>query len=243
MSFNKTTVKMRVLCSLFLVVMLFPCLGMAQSRTLPGSADPARLNDRLLQPTPYQPKEIIAQDNLFFEDNIPRTTDGFILEGVKLRGMNAFPQGYFDDLILEYRGKKVDLRILNHLASRITQIYRDKGYFISRAFIPQQEVKNGNVVVEILEGHIEDVIIDDPENIIKRDSLNILQDTVSKIKTLSPLHGPTLERYILLLNESQDVTIQSILRTSKNAARAGAVDVILKVLQKTPRLTLNYNNF
>lgn len=215
----------------------------AQTPQLPGSADPSRLQERLLIPQTEQTQDIIAPEDMIIDDDIAQNPDGFILQGVKLQGITAFEDDYFDDLISEYIGLPVDINTLNHLAARITKIYRDAGYFLSRAVIPQQEVRDGVVIIKVIEGHVGDVILEDSEGLLKKDKFGIVDKTICKIETLNPLHGPTLERYVLLLNDHMGVTIQNILQAPKEPKQAGSVDVVLRVLPNTKQQSFfTYNN-
>lgn len=210
---------------------------------LPGSADPARLQERLLAPQIDNEKKIIAPDELIIDETIPQTSDGFTLKNIQLEDVTAFKTDHFDALIGQYIGLPVDINTLNHLTARITKIYRDKGYFLSRAITPQQEVENGIVTIKVIEGHVGQIIVDDPNALLKNDHMGIISKTVDKIKALSPLHGPTLERYILLLNDHMGITIQSILQAPQKPTESGRVDLVLRVLSNTyDPISLSYNN-
>lgn len=215
----------------------------AQTPQLPGSADPSRLQERLLIPQTDQTQDVIAPEDMVIDGDIPQNPDGFILEGVTLQGVSAFDDTYFNDLIDKYIGLTVDINTLNHLAARITKIYREEGYFLSRAVIPEQEITNGLVMIEVIEGRIGKVILEDNDALLKKDTLSIVYKTMHKIETLKPLHGPTLERYVLLLNDHMGITIQNILQAPKEPSQTGSVDVLLRVLPN-PRqqVSLAYNN-
>lgn len=214
-----------------------------QAQTLPGSADPSRLqqrySDRIGQPAP----EIIQPERVNVDSNIPFAPNGFLLNGIKLEGISAFSDNHFEHLVKEYTGHTVDLGTLNHLAARITQEYRNSGFFLSRAVIPQQTVTDGIVSLQIIEGYVNNVYFEDPDNLLSKDTLYIFQDTVNKIHRLAPLHGPTLERYLLLLNDAYGIYVQSVLAAPQNASRAGAIDIKLIIKPVSSSLHLGYNNF
>lgn len=210
---------------------------------LPASADPARLQDRLIAPELREPDTVIPPASMNISAEIPEAEDGFILEGIKIEGMSAFPTDIFNPVIAEYIGRSVDLNTLNHLAARITQRYRDEGYFISKAVVPQQEVVDGNVTIQVIEGHVGVAIMDDPYNLIAKDHLNIVNRTLRRIEALRPLHGPTLERYLLLLNETNGISVQSVLKAPENQSYLpGTVDIVIRVRKKAPLASLSYNN-
>jgi len=210
---------------------------------IPGSAQASRLEDRLLAPQLRQKEEIVAPEKLAISENIPQAEQGFILKGIILEGNTVFSRPDFQDIIVEYIGRKVDLRVLNHLAARLTQQYRDSGYFLSRAVIPQQEVLNGKVKIVIMEGRVGEVFIEGDQSVLSKSHLHVIPATIEKIKSLEPLHGPTLERYMLLLNEGQGYTIGSVLRAPERKAEPGTIDIVLNVQPVTPSTTVSYNNY
>lgn len=215
----------------------------AQTPSLPGSADPGRLQERLLLPGTQEQAPIIAPEDTELNQSIPSANDGFILNGVTLNGISAFDAQHFDALIGEYSNRNVDINTLNHLAARITKTYRDAGYFLSRAVIPQQEVVDGNIIITVIEGQVGEVILEDPQNLLINDHMNIAANTLDLIGKLSPLHGPTLERYVLLLNDHMGLNIQNILQAPKTPSEAGTVDIVLRISTKNKHaFTTLYNN-
>jgi len=68
-------------------------------------------------------------------------------------------QSFIQQLMLERLQRLQGLTIgqLQKVADAITQYYHDKGYFLARAVIPAQEIKDGVVNVRVLEGRLEKV--------------------------------------------------------------------------------------
>lgn len=216
----------------------------AQTPDIPGSADTSRIPQRLQIPETSEAQDIIAPEDMVIDENIPDNPDGFILEAIEIKGVTAFGENYFDSLIREYIGQSVDLTTLNHLADRITKIYRDNGYFLSRAIVPEQEVNEGAVIIQVIEGRVGKVTTQDPDRLLKNDHLRIIERTIRKIERIDPLHGPTLERYVLLLNEHMGVTVQNILQAPQGQTEMGNVDIVLRVLSNEPhQARFNYNNY
>lgn len=232
-------------CSALILVLL---IGLqetpAYGQTLPGSADPGRINERFRPPMPERTEEITPPKTQSIDEAIPTATNGFILEDVRLEGVTAFNAEKFVPLIAQYRGKMADLNTLNHLSARITATYREDGYFLSRAIVPQQEIDNGIVTIRVVEGFVNDVIIDDPDGLLSKDPLGILSNTIAQIKSTVPLHGPTLERYALLLNQSYGIYAQNILTAAKADMQAapGAINLVLKITANPSAASLSYNN-
>lgn len=57
-------------------------------------------------------------------------------------------QAALSDLI----GQELGLSGLRKAAGRITEIYREQGYFLARAYLPAQDIADGVVRIAVLEG-------------------------------------------------------------------------------------------
>src|SRR5579859_8024926 len=68
-------------------------------------------------------------------------------------------QAFIQELMLERLQRLQGLTIgqLQGIADNITKYYHDKGYFLARAVIPAQEIKDGVVNIRVLEGRLEKV--------------------------------------------------------------------------------------
>jgi len=216
----------------------------AQTPNIPSTAETGRIQKQIFIPSINQQGDIIPPSSVDLDKNIPRAEEGFLLENIKIEGITAFPQNHFNSLIQEYIGLKVDLNTLNQLSARITNMYREAGYFISRSIVPQQEVIDGQVTIIVIEGGINQVDVQDSLGILEKDSYCILYRTAAKMKKLSPLHGPTMERYVLLLNDHQGISVNSTLSAPQSPESApGKVDLILEINEKKPTKIISLNNF
>ena len=69
------------------------------------------------------------------------------VRGFKLTGNRIFGSDILSPLIRPDMGKDLDLDQLNAVAGRITNFYKVRGYRLTRAVIPAQEISDG--IVEI----------------------------------------------------------------------------------------------
>jgi hemolysin activation/secretion protein len=123
---------------------------------------------------------------------------------IKVSGFTISNNTVFSDevllsLIQEYKGQELSIAGLNEVASIITKYYRDKGYFVARAYIPAQELDKDNAVVEIavIEGLY-------GEFTMKNSSLvdtHIVQGFMDKLKGGDVVSTLSLERQMLLIND------------------------------------------
>ena len=80
------------------------------------------------------------------------TIDKFVI-----KGSTVFSQEDFDEITKPYTNRLITFAELLQLRSQLTQLYLDKGYITSGAFIPTQKFEDGTVEIEIIEGELEDI--------------------------------------------------------------------------------------
>lgn len=116
------------------------------------TADSQRIEERL---PVDQPKADVATPGAIRVDEqdlaaIPQ----FFLKSVKIEGMTAVDSAAAEACYRDLAGKEVGGASLLGLTGCVTQLYRDRDYFLSRAVIPPQEVVDGKLTVQVYEGCI-----------------------------------------------------------------------------------------
>jgi hemolysin activation/secretion protein len=126
----------------------------------------------------------------------------FVLRGVSLHGVAAVPSDQLAAIYQPYLGKRVSQADLAAIAAAITGLYRAAGFHLSRAIVPPQDITNGQVRIQVIEGSITEVSLkgDGAEQFGVRPLLNpVLAEHPSRLATL--------ERQLLLINGSPGVRI------------------------------------
>lgn len=119
-----------------------------------------------------------------------------VLKSVKVEGVTAYDDERISGLYKDIIGKEVTLEAAWNISAQITKLYRDDGYFLSRAFIPAQEIETGNLTIRVVEGFVSDIEIDGG-----LESNAIVQQIFKTIKSQKPLSVKLLERQHLLLSD------------------------------------------
>lgn len=115
------------------------------------------------------------------------------------------------DLLLvlkDYENKELSLDDLNEATALITRFYRDKGYFVAKAYIPAQELEKENAMVEIaiIEGTFGDFTLNQTGEIVEKD---VLQNYLNVLEKGNIVSNDSLERQMLLINDLGGVVITS----------------------------------
>lgn len=126
----------------------------------------------------------------------------FELRAISLSGASAM---LHEDLAASWRpylGKKVSQADLAAIAQAIGDLYRAAGFQLSRAIVPPQEIEDGRVRIQVIEGSIAEIALkgDGAEQFGVRPMLDALLSE-------HPSRLATLERQLLLVNGRPGVRI------------------------------------
>ena len=127
----------------------------------------------------------------------------FVLQSVSITGAVAIPQGLLVTAYQPYIGKKVSQADLAAISAAVGDIYREAGFHLSRAMIPPQDIQNGQLHLQVVEGSITEVALkgDGAEQFGVRPMLDaVLAERPSRLSTL--------ERQLLLINGRPGVRIE-----------------------------------
>jgi hemolysin activation/secretion protein len=137
-----------------------------QPETIPDT-EPERLDttpdlpppEELLEPeeeTPLTPPDTETPS----DSDIPtEATEKITVKSFEFSGNTAFTNEQLSEIVKGYLDRPISFAELLEARSAITQYYVDAGYVTSGAYIPPQELQEGVVKIEIVEGKLEDIQI------------------------------------------------------------------------------------
>jgi hemolysin activation/secretion protein len=126
----------------------------------------------------------------------------FVLRAVSVTGASTLPRDALAASYRPYLGKMVSQADLAAIAQGISDCYRAAGFHLSRAIIPPQDIADGRVRIQVIEGSIAEVALrgDGAEQFGVRPMFNpVLSEHPSRLATL--------ERQLLLVNNLPGVRI------------------------------------
>ena len=149
--------------------------------------------------------------------------EGPLLHVARLRitGATVFTEAELHALVADGEGRELSLNGLRALADRVTQHYRNHGYLLARAYLPAQDVTNGEVKIAVLEGRLGEVSLDNPAGVAGAGLAPLAQLHPGEVA-----HRRALERNLLLLSDLPGVAVKS---TLKPGATPGASDLLVEV--------------
>lgn len=123
-----------------------------ESRALERSLD--RTEDVLSEGASAEPE--VRQDPPAAEE--PRTEEiPFVIQRIQVTGSSVVPDKDWRSITAPYEGKELTLTQVRSIAAQVTGLYRSRGYVTSRAYLPPQELADGQLEIRVLEGRVEDM--------------------------------------------------------------------------------------
>jgi hemolysin activation/secretion protein len=152
-------------------------------------------------------------------DDGPRLrVKGFMIEGASL-----IPAAELQALIADQTEQDLSLGDLQKLTARISDAYRQRGYF-ARSYLPAQEARDGIIRITVIEGHFGKVIQGQPP---RRANVQFVTSVAaSSLQPGAPYSADALERGLLLANDLPGITVDG---TLKAGSATGTSDLLLEI--------------
>lgn len=112
---------------------------------------------------------------------------------------------------------------LRSMALKIADYYHRNGYFVAQAYLPAQEIKDGEVTIAVIEGHYGDISLNNRTNF----SDNLIKRQLDGINSGDVVAAAPLETRLLLLSDFPGVDVKSTLTPG---ASVGTADLIVDVI-------------
>lgn len=219
--------------------LMIPVIGLAQVpsdplKDLPGAARPAA----------HVPRDVFLYPELEPEPGryiVPPVVDrplGVLegprirIDGIDLRGARDRPgQGFRVDDVWEIiersRSERPDghtIGELQNLANEITDFYRSAGFIVAQAFIPVQEVVDGVVTIQVLEGVLGKVIVEGGSRITAEQLARPFSGMLGE-----PLTNDEVETVMVRLTDYPGLTSFGVFQPGEVV---GESDLVLKVQEE-----------
>lgn len=149
------------------------------------------------------------------------TPQRFQIEGVK-----AIPFAEIAAKFAPLAGKEITVGQLLAVANEVTQMYQQRGFPLSFAFVPTQSFENGNVLVTVVEGHVSTITIrgeaGPAEGRLRAIAEQLMQD--------QPLRRETFEHYVNVLALQPGMQVAATVQPPQTTD--GACEMVLEVKRK-----------
>ena len=215
-------------------------ISAAFAQALPGSADVSRIKPEEKLPVPdHSLDEQTTVPNFIPATPIPEgaKTIHFTLKAVKIEGMTAFSQVEMADIYTPYLDREITLDVAYVMAGQITERYRQAGYFLSLAYVPNQNIKDGTITLHVVEGYVSQVGL--PEEVANH---HIIRDYIDRLTAIKPVTSSDVERFLLQLNDLPGYSFRAVLSPAEHSEE-GAAKLTLVPAKKEGKGMVTFDNF
>ncbi|MDF3839687.1 ShlB/FhaC/HecB family hemolysin secretion/activation protein [Cupriavidus basilensis] len=143
------------------------------------------------------------------------------VNGFHIGGNLLFDSPRLLALLDDLRGRELSLAELNDAAGRIGAFYQAQGYALARAYLPRQEVEDGQVRIEVLEGRYGQIRLQNGSRTLD----GVLRQPLARLESGAAVQGAELERSLLLLSDIPGVEAKGTLRPGQ---QAGTTDLLVE---------------
>lgn len=135
-------------------------------------------------------------------------------EGVKIKvgavhftGQTLYSEDKLQAVVGDVIGQKLTVDELQAVAQRIAQYFNERGYMVANAYVPPQDIKNGNVEITVAPGRYESIELSNHSRLSDKAANRLL----SQIKPGDYVKKDMLERTLLLISDIGGISIHATL--------------------------------
>lgn len=190
----------------------------AHAQNIPNSADIAHIRSPLEQRATPQQSSNFTPENTPSTINAPAGSENITItiESLEINGLSAYTNKELEEIYHQYLHSQQPLSTLWVIADAITKRYQKDGYFLSKAFVPNQEADNNHYTISVVEGFIADVALDQ-----KLQNSTIIAKVKDDIKSKKPIRISDIEQAILQINDASPFKSQATLSAIQDAPLGG----------------------
>lgn len=126
-----------------------------------------------------------------------------LVKEFKFSGNSVYVTEELKNIVAPFVNQQLGMNRLKEITSIVTKYYRDNGYFVARAYLPQQTIKDGIIEIAIIEGNYGGFDI-------KNSSLvndTTVQNYMNYLTNGQIVSTESLERQMLLINDLSGVIV------------------------------------
>lgn len=197
----------------------------AFSQTAPDAGAILRETERQPRQLPKPGPQAVPQTPAPAAADAVRVT----VKAFKLTGNTLIAEPELQAVLAPWVGREVSFAELQQAANAIAGEYRKRGWF-ARPQLPAQDVSSGVIIINIIEGKLGEVRIDDGGKELRVERDMVTDTMTARQKPGDPLNLESLERSSNILNDTPGVAVATILTAGK---AAGESDAVVKVQDKS----------
>ena len=162
---------------------------------------PPKAPQRSEKPTPL---------SIIQEEEKPLTLaegEKMLIKDYRIVDSDTIDRQLFEPVLSTYRNKELSMRDINELAAKISQICKDQGYLLAKAYVPKQDAREGILTIKLILG--KSGKISSTNHSAVQDSIiqNTLEYALVQDEAISQ---SSLERAILLIKDTPSAKLPTL---------------------------------
>lgn len=156
--------------------------------------------------------------------------------GFRFEGNTLFGADQLAALLADRVGRPGDLASLTEAAARVAAFYRERGYLLTEAYLPEQSFQagGGTVTIAVIEARVGKVSVQLEGEQTGRISKTVAENIVAgQLRSGDPISAYLLDKPVLLL---RDLAGYSASATVEPGASLGEADITVAVRAQGPRI-------
>ena len=171
-----------------------------------------------------------------FAQTQPAAGPRFDIRGFRVEGATLIAPADIDAAVAAFVGPSRSFADVRAAAAAIERLYAAKGYGVVQVIVPEQQVKDGDITLEVLEAKLGRVTVEGNRHF---DDLNV-RASVPALETGKAPNVAALARQLRVANENPSKQTTVLL---KSGAAPGEVDALVRVVDdRTQRFSLSVDN-
>jgi hemolysin activation/secretion protein len=142
---------------------------------------------------------------------------------LRVTGATLFPEGELIAASGFRPGQEMNLADMRRAAAAISAFYNARGYFLARAYLPDQSVEGGVVTIAVLEGRYGAIRVDNRSHL----SDSVARRTLAGIDSGDIVAIAPLERRLLLLSDLPGIALKSTLAPGSAVGTSDLIDNVM----------------
>ncbi|HEX7687057.1 MAG TPA: ShlB/FhaC/HecB family hemolysin secretion/activation protein [Burkholderiaceae bacterium] len=218
------------------LLLLTPIARLALAQVQPGAGDLLQQVHPPVVPSTAQPAPSIRLDAARAKDDLSAVK--FELRHIRITGNTVVDESTLHALVQDLEGRTVTLGEVSEAVARITRYYQRQGYPFSRALIPAQSIRQGELTVQVLEARYGDVRLSGNKSPV---ASALMREILAPLKPGAPVADASLDRALLLLSDLPEVSVGA---TASPGSEPGSTDLDVQAQElPTPHFDFGLDNF
>ena len=134
--------------------------------------------------------------------------EAFAVKRLEIQGNTRFSAATLHSLVADAEGKSLNLSEITAVADRITDYYLGHHYPLARAILPAQTIKDGVVVIQVLEARYGKVTLHNQSRVTS----SLLQSTLSPLKADEVIEQTEMDHVLLLMSDVPKIEVHALLK-------------------------------